>query len=1221
MNALLDGVVASPLAQRIGWALVHFLWQGAAAAVLLAAILRLLRRRSPQARWLAACVMLAVMAALPVATACLVRVDIRSRPAAQADHLEIAASGAVEPVPFNAQPAEFSSAPATAAPVARTSAAPAVQAASPASPSWQERADQLLRPALPWVVLAWLAGVVLLSTWHLGGWTHLRHLTRRDAAPLHSELLDHFNALRARLRISRPVRLLRSARAAVPMVVGFLRPAVLLPASALTGLTPEQLTAVLAHELAHIRRHDCLIRALQALIETLLFYHPAVWWVSSRIRAESEHCCDEIALGVCGDRHAYAAALLKVVELGRADPSLAAAATGGELVTRIRRILGVSAEGPARRAHWVLGAVLLAAALLAGLAACRGDLGAKANPSTNSAPAAAPSIEGSFVGRWETSTFSPPGKADVDRAVLVVMPGGECAMVTYNDRAPYRTQGPLPFGKLKVLPDGTVEVFQDPFTTARMVGGKLMMTMGRITAEFLPAAVVAGVERAAIAGPVNFGRPQQVGLNLLHPPVEPRREPFNVLSAGQLTFERTGDQILARLAVRLVSWPKATYVSELKLTANGKVLASDQAVLEASGIILGEPGVSERTLVYALSPIDEPSAPAFWVLTLRRVSPESTSAPATLPPAGRGEGEAVRESAQVPPNGKAVFFLHGEKVRMQSGDKVLDAQTLVLDLSLPDGRIKHVEVDSHQGRVRMQVDGSVLEGARIELNDDGTAVALGGVVAGIANALEAGSRPASPSSRPAVHGAEKQAFEEAQRAELRQAAARRSAAAEYDLARQQYLELALPQPELRDARAASKLFEARQDWPTLADAYEAQAEIMWRVTHTPLEAFTRPVSQDANDPGRSDGLERGPTVMVQTQLDGEWSRCKGTAESWMDWLQRRQDDLRMERIKVLRKLAELCLTQLQAPPRAVAALQTAGRGVPLQEESVEELAAQMWPKIKVQARDVVAFKNAEMEKATHTPQEREQFVSQTAAIRLEVLEDLAKAQVAAGDLRGAASTRLRGMLAGMLMVASGDWNAHYPMQEAEEFWRLIRRLGPSEPLPPMLWLHVLDREHAELAFPRPQEGPHGYPISFPGPSVVIRPGQRVRTLTVSAECTAGEGWIRCYSASERPVLDLGRLNWGHGDPAAGTQTKTFDVPENIGIIRLSIEKAVGASEFKVRDLRVKADFAETASQPAAAATSPATQVGEHRQPGWDQEGRQDRNQVEWYNRERAARRG
>ena len=94
----------------------------------------------------------------------------------------------------------------------------------------------------------------------------------------------------------RSVRLLESARVSVPIVVGWIKPTLLVPAAVLGGLAPSELEAVLAHELAHIRRHDYLVNLLQSAVETLLFYHPGVWWVSHVVRVEREHCCDDLAV-------------------------------------------------------------------------------------------------------------------------------------------------------------------------------------------------------------------------------------------------------------------------------------------------------------------------------------------------------------------------------------------------------------------------------------------------------------------------------------------------------------------------------------------------------------------------------------------------------------------------------------------------------------------------------------------------------------------------------------------------------------------------------------------------------------------------------------------------------------------------------------------------------------------------------------------------------------
>ncbi len=201
--------------------------------------------------------------------------------------------------------------------------------------------------------------MALLSVYHLGGWRQTRKLTR-NGRPLGEDLEATVRALAGRLGIARAIRLLESSAVPVPAVIGWLRPAILVPASTLAGLTPRQLEAVLAHELAHIRRHDYLVNLLQTVVETLLFYHPAVWWVSSQVRRERESCCDDLAVEVCGDRLGYARALADLEGLRTPSPRLAMAADGGSLLDRIRRLVGAPAR-PSRRS-WVAG--LLALSLL-----------------------------------------------------------------------------------------------------------------------------------------------------------------------------------------------------------------------------------------------------------------------------------------------------------------------------------------------------------------------------------------------------------------------------------------------------------------------------------------------------------------------------------------------------------------------------------------------------------------------------------------------------------------------------------------------------------------------------------------------------------------------------------------------------------------------------------------------------------------------------------------
>ena len=142
--------------------------------------------------------------------------------------------------------------------------------------------------------------------------------------------------------MSRPVSLLNSALVEVPTVIGWFRPVILLPVATLSGLTPSQVEALLVHELAHVRRLDYVVNVFQCLVETLMFYHPVAWWISRYTREERENCCDDLVIQVCADRLAYARALAAMEGLRAELPDLVFAASGGSLLNRIRRLLGVS---------------------------------------------------------------------------------------------------------------------------------------------------------------------------------------------------------------------------------------------------------------------------------------------------------------------------------------------------------------------------------------------------------------------------------------------------------------------------------------------------------------------------------------------------------------------------------------------------------------------------------------------------------------------------------------------------------------------------------------------------------------------------------------------------------------------------------------------------------------------------------------------------------------
>jgi beta-lactamase regulating signal transducer with metallopeptidase domain len=337
--------------RALGWTLAHFIWQGVAIGLILLALLRYGRVRSAGARYLLGCVaLLACIAAAAITFA----LEYRS---AETGRAVSPAQNAGSPPPPPA-PSQAASQPGfgESSPVIVETAAPEVPAKS-----WVSRTESWLQPVLPWLVLMWGIGVLLLSVRLMGGWAFTQHLKHRLLKAVPDWLGETFSRLREKLGVYKLVRIFESAAVESPLVIGWLKPVVLLPACAITGLSPEQLRTLLAHELAHIRRHDYLINLLQSIAETALFFHPAVWWISGRIRDEREHCCDDIAIAACGHELEYAEALAALAEQRHHTAQFALSATGGSLFGRIQRIL--AGTGPAvpvsRPAAALAGALML----------------------------------------------------------------------------------------------------------------------------------------------------------------------------------------------------------------------------------------------------------------------------------------------------------------------------------------------------------------------------------------------------------------------------------------------------------------------------------------------------------------------------------------------------------------------------------------------------------------------------------------------------------------------------------------------------------------------------------------------------------------------------------------------------------------------------------------------------------------------------------------------
>ena len=326
LTSLLDSTLVSTL----GWTLVHFLWQGAATGLLYALLRHWLRNKSPRTRYDLAMLTLMTLTLLPIVTFI---------------HLY--------------QPTTSANATAAWPSLTVVTAANADSSAALFLP-WLNNLHVWLNPWLSWAVLLWFLGVLIMTLRIGHGWQRAHQLRRTADFPPLPQWDNIVRELSLRLGIRQAVRLAVSTRILVPSVIGWLKPVILLPPSVMSGLTPLQIELILAHELAHVRRFDYLWNLLQIVVETLLFYHPVVRWVSNQARVEREQCCDDLVVALHGDALDYARALTELEGLRHPRSALMLGANGGQVLDRIHRLLGQSATS--MPAAW--GPVLLAACLL-----------------------------------------------------------------------------------------------------------------------------------------------------------------------------------------------------------------------------------------------------------------------------------------------------------------------------------------------------------------------------------------------------------------------------------------------------------------------------------------------------------------------------------------------------------------------------------------------------------------------------------------------------------------------------------------------------------------------------------------------------------------------------------------------------------------------------------------------------------------------------------------
>lgn len=314
-------LATSPWVRALALALLHFVWQGAALALLVRLTLAALGPKAAKARYAASCGALLAAALLPVITA-IVSLEPRA---------------------------------GTTVPIG--------QGGAPSALSWQHLGALF-------VVGLWALGALF----RLVSMGHALQKARRLVSlcrPLRDEIATGAGRLAARMGLVRVPRLLEGTHFDVPMAVGWLRPVVLVPVSAITTLAPAELDALIAHELAHVARYDFFVNVLQEVVASVLFFHPAVHYIGRTIREAREHVADDLAAS-CVSPKVLARALFSLESCRYPLPELPVGSNGGDLVNRIQRL--IRPDSQARRSS--VAALLLAGAALSGALWGLGSCGA-----------------------------------------------------------------------------------------------------------------------------------------------------------------------------------------------------------------------------------------------------------------------------------------------------------------------------------------------------------------------------------------------------------------------------------------------------------------------------------------------------------------------------------------------------------------------------------------------------------------------------------------------------------------------------------------------------------------------------------------------------------------------------------------------------------------------------------------------------------------------------
>jgi len=329
----------SPFLYSLSLTLVHFLWQGLLVALILKSLLSIIDKNKSKLRYTLATFAMLANVTLAVLTFTMIYPEAGS-----------GINSHLSPIPLTSLVNELTQPNALL--------------------TYQELLPSILAYSLPYVSLLWLATIAILASKLLIEIYNVNKLPVHSSISPSSALSKRFDELAKQIKLPKTPQLLISLKAEVPMAIGWLKPVVLLPATMVTGLNSAQLEMLILHELAHIRRHDYLVNFLQTLIELLFFFHPSVHWIGKQMRNEREYCSDDIAVQHCGDAIAYAHTLTDTASLCSKNhfhtiPTMAMAASGGDLKARVLRLVDHHCAPANNTSKWLAAmSLLLALALL-----------------------------------------------------------------------------------------------------------------------------------------------------------------------------------------------------------------------------------------------------------------------------------------------------------------------------------------------------------------------------------------------------------------------------------------------------------------------------------------------------------------------------------------------------------------------------------------------------------------------------------------------------------------------------------------------------------------------------------------------------------------------------------------------------------------------------------------------------------------------------------------